>query len=94
MGSLPNITVRYGNPRSRIDSYVPVGEAIRNAENILKPSLHALLEWLPPGGRDHHARIILNARSDKDLWEHFWNVCCYLAAPSKSTMTPFKEPAY
>jgi hypothetical protein len=82
------------NAKLRIDSYVPVGEAIRNAENILKPSLHALLEWLPPGGRDHHARIILNARSDKDLWEHFWNVCCYLAAPSKSTMTPFKEPAY
>ncbi|CAP94480.1 Pc18g02560 [Penicillium rubens Wisconsin 54-1255] len=73
------------NAKLRIDSYVPVGEAIRNAENILKPSLHALLEWLPPGGRDHHARIILNARSDKDLWEHFWNVCCYLAAPMKTS---------
>ncbi|CAG8265346.1 unnamed protein product [Penicillium nalgiovense] len=73
------------NAKSSIDSYVPVGEAIRNAENILKPSLHALLEWLPPGGRDHHAKIILNAHSDNDLWEHFWNVCSCLAAPMKTS---------
>lgn len=79
------------NAEARIDRYVLIGEDKRSSENILKQSLRALLEWLPPGGRDHHARLIFRANSDGALWRHFWNVCCYLAAPSKSAMKFFEE---
>jgi hypothetical protein len=83
--------IRRANAEARIDRYVLIGEDKRPSENILKQSLRALLEWLPPGGRDHHARLILRANSDEALWRQFWDVCCYLAAPSKSAMKFFKE---
>ncbi|KAJ5487337.1 hypothetical protein N7530_001637 [Penicillium desertorum] len=83
--------VRRANAEARIDRYVLIGEDKRPSENILKQSLRALLEWLPPGGRDHHARLILRANSDEALWRQFWDVCCYLAAPSKPAMKFFKE---
>ncbi|KGO50225.1 hypothetical protein PEX2_027900 [Penicillium expansum] len=66
-----------------IEEYVITGDKARPREDILKNSLHALLDWLLWGGCDSYPRSILKAKSDRALWDHFWVVCCFLAAPSK-----------
>ena len=53
-------------------------------EDILQPSLNALVEWLPEGGRESIARDIINATTDKELHNIFYNVLTGLVVPSKS----------
>ena len=53
-------------------------------EEILQPSLNAFMEWLPEGGRESVARDIINATTDKDLYDVFHNLLAGLASPSKS----------
>jgi hypothetical protein len=53
-------------------------------EEKLRPSLNAFVEWLPEGGRESVARDIINATTDKDLYDVFHNLLTGLALPSKS----------
>ncbi|EAW21326.1 uncharacterized protein NFIA_064900 [Aspergillus fischeri NRRL 181] len=65
----------------RVDSYEPQN---RPDEAILKASLHAFLQWLPEKGRSAVARDIINATSDKTLYEVFHNLFTCLVAPMKA----------
>lgn len=52
-------------------------------EENLQPSLNAFLEWLPEGGRESIARDIINATTDKALYDVFNNLLTGLVLPSK-----------
>ncbi|CAI7643200.1 unnamed protein product [Penicillium viridicatum] len=66
--------------KERIEKYQPEH---RSHEQILQPSLNAFIEWLPEGGRESVARDIINATTDKDLYDVFHNLLTGLAIPSK-----------
>ncbi|KAJ5502937.1 hypothetical protein N7463_005811 [Penicillium fimorum] len=77
--------IRKKNAETRIEDYVHIGDKTRTNEDIPGQSLRVLLDWLLPGGRDHHARKILEAKSDEEIWIHFWDVYRFLAAPMKTS---------
>ncbi|KAJ5400540.1 hypothetical protein N7465_011029 [Penicillium sp. CMV-2018d] len=67
--------------KERIEKYQPEH---RSHEQILQPSLNAFIEWLPEGGRESVARDIINATTDKDLHDVFYNLLTGLAIPMKA----------
>jgi hypothetical protein len=56
----------------------------RAYDQILQASLDAFVNWLPAGGRESVARDIVDATTDKDLYDVFHNLFTGLALPSKS----------
>ncbi|KAE8408287.1 hypothetical protein BDV37DRAFT_192651 [Aspergillus pseudonomiae] len=65
----------------RIAKYQPQHRA---HEQILQPSLGAFVTWLPAGGRESVARDIVDATTDKDLYDVFHNLLTSLAVPMKA----------
>ncbi|KAJ9195968.1 hypothetical protein DTO164E3_6506 [Paecilomyces variotii] len=55
----------------------------KRADKKLKACMTALLDWLPPGGRDSAARDILQCETDDKLYEMFENIRTCLLAPLK-----------
>lgn len=55
----------------------------KRADKKLKACMTALLDWLPPGGRDSAARDILQCETDDKLYEMFENIRTCLLAPCK-----------
>ncbi|KAJ5578155.1 uncharacterized protein N7459_007119 [Penicillium hispanicum] len=51
---------------------------------VLQPSLNALVTWLPAGGRESVARDIVDATTDKALYDVFHNLLTGLAMPMKA----------
>ncbi|KIN05190.1 hypothetical protein OIDMADRAFT_39565 [Oidiodendron maius Zn] len=50
-------------------------------EDILQPSLKAFVEWLPEGGQESIARDIINATTDKELYNIFYNLLTGIVVP-------------
>ncbi|KAK2806769.1 hypothetical protein FQN50_005631 [Emmonsiellopsis sp. PD_5] len=71
--------------RARIAAYQPLE---KDKEELLKPSLNALIDWLPEKGWESIARDILEAKSDEALYAVFHNVLTALAAPMKARSRP------
>ncbi|KAF5865276.1 hypothetical protein ETB97_004859 [Aspergillus alliaceus] len=67
--------------KERLAKYQPEH---RVHEHILQPSLDAFITWLPEGGRESVARDIVNATTDKDLYDVFHNLLTGLAVPMKA----------